>query len=101
MAVSPMKPLCLVRLTYTAPLEDVDAFRPPHVEWLKRLADEGLMILAGRTDPPTGGVLLFRGEKAEVEPLAQTDPFVANGVATAEVVAFRASITTEDVAALL
>lgn len=101
MAANPMKPLCLVRLTYTAPLEQVDAHRAPHVDWLKQLADEGLMLLAGRTDPPTGGVLIFRGDKAEVEPLAQTDPFVANGVATAEVVAFRASVTADEVAALL
>ena len=101
MAASPMTPLCLVRLTYTAPLEQVDAHRAPHVDWLKKLADEKLMIIAGRTDPATGGVLLFRGEKAEVEPLAQTDPFVVNGVATAEVIAFRASITTEEIAALL
>lgn len=101
MAANPMKPLCLVCLTYTAPLEQVDAHRGPHVDWLRQLADEGLMIIAGRTDPATGGVLIFRGEKAEVEPLAQTDPFVIAGVASAEVVAFRASITTEAIVALL
>lgn len=101
MAANPMKPLCLVRLSYTVPLEEVDVHRPPHVDWLKQMADEGLLLLAGRADPPTGGVLIFRGDKAEVEPLAQTDPFVANGVATAEVVAFRASVTTEEIAALL
>jgi len=101
MAVSPGTPLCLVRLTYLAPLETVDVHRPPHVEWLKRMADAGLMLAAGRTDPPTGGVLLFRGQPAEVEPLVQTDPFVAEGVASAEVVAFRVSVTTPELAALL
>lgn len=101
MAANPMTPLCLVRLSYLKPLDEVDVHRPPHVDWLKTMADEGLMLLAGRTDPPSGGVLIFRGAKPEVEALAATDPFVANGVASAEVVAFRASVTSEEVAALL
>ena len=101
MAANPMTPLCLVRLTYLAPLEEVDAYRKPHVAWLKQIADEGLMLLAGRTDPPSGGVLIFRGAKPEVEALAASDPFIVNGVASAEVTAFHASVTSDEVAALL
>ena len=88
MAANPMTPLCLVRLTYVKPLDEVDAHRRPHVDWLKTTADEGVLLVAGRTDPPTGGVLIFRGAEAEVAALAASDPFVTNGVATFEVVAF-------------
>ena len=101
MAASPLTPLCLVRLRYLAPLDELDVHRAAHVDWLKRMADEGALLLAGRTDPPTGGVLIFRGEKAAVEPLAQTDPFIVARLALVEVVAFRASVTADAAAALL
>ena len=101
MSVSPSTPLCLVRLTYLKPLDEVDVHRGPHLAWLKQQADGGAMLVAGRTDPPTGGVLIFRGQKPKVEALAQTDPFIANGVAVAEVVAFRASVAADELAAAL
>lgn len=101
MAANPLTPLCLVRLTYLAPLEEVDVHRGLHLDWLKAAADGGVLLLAGRTDPPTGGVLIFRGAPAEVEAFARTDPFVANGVAELTVTAFRASVTSDALAAIL
>ena len=101
MAANPLTPLCLVRLTYLKPLDEVDVHRGPHLAWLKHQADSGTMLLAGRTDPPTGGVLIFRGDKDAVAKLAATDPFVENGVASAEIVAFRASVTADELAAAL
>jgi len=50
--------------------------------------------VSGRRIPRTGGVILARGEdRDEIEALAATDPFVRGGVATCEVVQFRASQT--------
>jgi uncharacterized protein YciI len=99
--VRPNQPLCLVILTYTAPLDEVDALMQPHVDWLSRAFAEGVLLVAGRRMPRTGGVLLFRGEEAAVAKVAATDPFVAGGVATAEVVAFNASMAAPGLEPLL
>ncbi len=101
MAARPMTPLCLVLLHYHKPLEEVDAHRPAHVAWIEKNVEAGAILLAGRRTPPTGGVLLFRGDTQAVAAEAARDPFVTGGVATFEVVAFTATLADEAIAALL
>ena len=48
--------------------------------------------MSGRRIPRTGGVIVAHGDDREaMEALAATDPFVRGGVATVEVIQFRAS----------
>jgi uncharacterized protein YciI len=91
----------MVILTYLFELDVVDVHRPAHVDWLKLGYENGVLIASGRQRPPTGGVLIFRGDKAAVEAIAATDPFVLNGVATAEVTHFVATMAAPALAALL
>ena len=89
-------------LTYTKPLAEVDALMREHVAWLKQQYADGRFLVSGRQIPRTGGVILARGDdREEIEALAATDPFVSGGVATCEVVEFRASQTAPGFAALL
>ena len=84
----------LLRLTYTAPLDEVDAHMRAHMAWLNRGYRDGHFVVSGRQIPRVGGVILVRGDDREaVEALAAADPFVANGVATVEVLEFRAAMT--------
>ena len=79
-------------LTYVKPLEEVDALMRRHMAWLNEQYDAGRFVVSGRRIPRTGGVILARGDdREEIERLAATDPFVSGGVATCEVVQFRAS----------
>jgi uncharacterized protein YciI len=94
-------PLCVVILTYLAELDVVDVYRPAHVEWLKLAYENGVMIASGRQRPATGGVLIFRGERAAVEAIAATDPFVVNGVARADVTHFVATMAAPAIAGML
>lgn len=94
-------PVCVVTLTYVAPIEDVDAQMAAHVAWLERGVDEGVLLLAGRQVPRTGGILIFRGHRAEVEAVAASDPFVTSGVATAAVTEMAASFAADALADLL
>lgn len=94
-------PVCVVTLTYVAPLEAVDAQMAAHVAWLERGVDEGVLLLAGRQVPRTGGILIFRGHRAEVEAVAASDPFVTAGVATAAVTEMAASFAADALADLL
>ncbi len=89
-------------LTYTRPLDEVDALMRKHMAWLNEQYDAGRFLVSGRRIPRTGGVILARGDdRAEIEALAATDPFVAGGVATCEVVEFRASQVAAELRPLL
>jgi uncharacterized protein YciI len=81
-------------LTYVRPLEEVDALMREHMAWLSEHYDAGRFVVSGRRVPRTGGVIVARGdERDEIERIAATDPFVSGGVATCEVIEFRASQT--------
>ena len=82
----------VVLLTYTKPLEEVDALMRDHMAWLNENYAAGRFLVSGRQVPRTGGVIVAHGDdRAEIEALAATDPFVTGGVATAEIIQFRAS----------
>jgi uncharacterized protein YciI len=79
-------------LTYVKPLGEVDALMPEHMAWLNEHYATGRFLVSGRQIPRTGGVIVARGDdREEMEAIAASDPFVAGGVATSEVVQFRAS----------
>ena len=81
-------------LTYVRPPPEVDALMRDHVAWLNEQYAAGRFVVSGRRIPRTGGVILARGDDRDaIEALAATDPFVRGGVATCEVVQFRASQT--------
>lgn len=97
----PAAPLCVVTLTYVAPLDAIDAAMTDHVAWLTQGYDAGLIVASGRRTPRTGGIVILRGEHDAVAALVATDPFVARGLATAAVTAFTASMCTPALADLL
>jgi uncharacterized protein YciI len=89
-------------LTYVKPLEEVDALMRRHMAWLDEHYAGGRFLVSGRQVPRTGGVILARGDdREEIEALAATDPFVAGGVATCEVIQFRASQSSDPLDGLL
>ncbi len=92
--------LCLILLEYVRPLGEVDALMEAHVAFLERGFAEGVFLVAGRREPRTGGVILCRGIAEDIEALAQTDPFVTSGVATVEVVEFKAGFAVDAIARL-
>ena len=62
----------VIALTYTASIEVLDGHLADHRAWLDQGIADGWLLLAGRREPRTGGILLARGERAEVERLAAT-----------------------------
>lgn len=48
----------VLELSYTAPLEAVDALLPDHVAWLDGLYEQGVFLASGRKEPREGGVIL-------------------------------------------
>ncbi|MFI9051486.1 YciI family protein [Streptomyces sp. NPDC053427] len=84
----------VLELTYTAPLERVDAALQDHVAWLNKQYAAGHFIAAGRKVPRDGGVIIATGpDRATVEQLVAEDPFSVAEVCTYRITEFVATTT--------
>ncbi|MFI5856425.1 YciI family protein [Streptomyces parvulus] len=84
----------VLELSYTAPLEAVDAVLPDHVAWLDELYERGVVLASGRKEPRDGGVIVaVAGDRARMEEIAAGDPFVQAGVCEYRVTEFVATKT--------
>ena len=84
-----------ITLTYTAPLDEVDAHVPEHMAWIAANNAAGVFLTSGRRIPRTGGVILAAssvGAEKLAEILAQ-DPFNVHGVAKYDVTEFTPGTT--------
>ncbi|MEI5686393.1 YciI family protein [Sphingomonas kyungheensis] len=84
--------MCIVSLTYGGDLDAIDAAMSDHVDWLADGYANGRFVASGRKQPRSGGIIIVVGSKSVTEELIATDPFVARGLATAEIIPFTASM---------
>ena len=88
----------VIELIYKADLEDIDAHMKAHMRFLKAHYASGHFLVSGRKIPRDGGIILAVGKsREEIEAIAAQDPFVANGLAEARVIEFRASQRAPDI----
>lgn len=82
----------IVTITYTQPIEAIEAKTVEHREWLDQHVASGLIVAAGPMVPRTGGILVCasKGTKEELETLLKDDPFQAHGLADYVVTEFKA-----------
>nr|WP_314434585.1 YciI family protein [uncultured Brevundimonas sp.] len=82
----------VVTITYTKPIEAIEAKTAEHRAWLDQHVDSGLVIAAGPMVPRTGGILIVRsgGTKEELIALLKNDPFQIAGLADYAVTEFNA-----------
>jgi uncharacterized protein YciI len=76
-------PVYAVTYRYSDDAATRDAVRPAHREYLRGLAEQGLLLVSGpyAADEPPGALLLFRaGSKEEVRAALESDPFRTSGV---------------------
>jgi uncharacterized protein YciI len=72
-----------VTYRYSEDVATRDALRTEHRDYLRGLADQGLLLVSGPFGPdePAGALLLFRtDDKAHVHSLIDKDPFTNSGV---------------------
>lgn len=78
-------------LTYTAPLEQIDALLDEHRAYLDRHYASGVFLASGRREPRTGGVILAGGpgvDAATLRAISEEDPFTRAGAPTYDIVEF-------------
>ena len=83
----------VLTLTYLKPLDEVDKTRPAHVDWIKKEIAEGRLLLAGRQESETGGVLITGdiGTEAAADLIAK-DPYTLAELVSYERVGFNAAL---------
>jgi uncharacterized protein YciI len=78
---------------YLVPLDEVDKLRADHSAFLDDLTQRGLLVTAGRQDPPAGGVVLLDVEdEAAAREAMSTDPYVTTGAAEYTAIGWRPTI---------
>ncbi len=92
--------MLILSLTYTVPLDQVDRHVEPHMAWVKQGYERGWFLASGRKDPRTGGVIIAKGNRAEIEAFVATDPFAVEGVAQYDITEIVLSRTAEGLEAL-
>ncbi|QNE73692.1 hypothetical protein F0344_02875 [Streptomyces finlayi] len=89
----------VLELTYTAPVERVDALMAEHITWLDAQYAAGAFLASGRKNPRDGGLILAVGDdRAQIEKIAAADPFAAGGVCAYRITEFIATKTSPELA---
>ena len=73
----------VVTYRYTDDVANRDGARTEHRDYLRGLADQGLLLVSGPFGPDEapGALLLFRADdKAQINALVEKDPFTTCGV---------------------
>lgn len=77
-----MASIFIASLTYTVPIERVDAVLADHLAWLKAGHEAGHFIAWGPREPRDGGLIFVKAaSRAEAEALLATDPFMLHQLA--------------------
>lgn len=82
----------IVTITYTQPIEAIEARTAEHRAWLDQHVASGLVVAAGPMVPRTGGVFVVSSAltKDALEALLKDDPFQVHGLADYAVTEFKA-----------
>lgn len=77
-----MASIFIASLTYTVPIERIDAALADHLAWLKAGHEAGHFIAWGPREPRDGGLIFVKAaSRAEAERLLASDPFMQQGLA--------------------
>ena len=78
----------IVFLRFSARCDQAGQLMQAHKDWLQRGFDDGIFLLAGSLQPQAGGMILASGlTQAQLEERLNGDPFLAEDVVQAEIVA--------------
>lgn len=92
----------LVLLTYTQPLDKVDALVPEHRAFLERHYAAGTFLLSGRKEPRDGGVILARAASLQqLQSIVAEDPFHVHGVASYQLLEFTPTLAAPALESLI
>lgn len=79
----------ILTITYLQSADAIDAARPAHLAWLEEEVEAGRLILTGRLESATGGVLITSDVSTAVaEDIIARDPYQVQGLVRYDRVGF-------------
>lgn len=82
-----MASIFIASLTYTVPIERIDAVLADHLAWLKAGHVAGHFLAWGPREPRDGGLIFVKAaSRAEAEALLMSDPFLLHQLADLTVI---------------
>jgi uncharacterized protein len=86
----------VLKSTYLQPPDVIEQTRPAHLEFLKIEVDAGRLLLAGRQEDQSGGVLITADMSAEeAQDIVDRDPYTQAGVARYERLSFNGAFRAD------
>lgn len=77
-----MASIFIASLTYTVPIDRIDAVLADHLAWLKAGHDAGHFLAWGPREPRDGGLIFVKAQsRDEAEALLMSDPFMQHQLA--------------------
>lgn len=81
--------MIIVRLTYIAPISEVDKYLQAHREFLDYYYKLGLFLASGPLKPRVGGIIIaLTQDKAQLQTIFEQDPYALAEIATYEFLEF-------------
>jgi len=92
----------VVLLKFSGNKDQAAQFMEGHKAWLQRGFDDGVFLLAGSLQPNLGGAILaHNASPSALQSRVNEDPFVAEGVVSAEILEITPSKASEHFSFLL
>ena len=88
----------VIELVYKVDLSQIDAHMAEHVAFLRKHYADHTFVVSGRKVPRDGGIILATGhDRAAIDAIMQSDPFIRLGLADYRLIEFRASQRSDDI----
>lgn len=92
----------LVFLRFSDNKSEAGRFMEGHMQWLERGFDEGVFLISGSIQPKQGGAILTHNVSLDdLQQRINEDPFVAEGIVSAEIIEVAPNKADERLAFLL
>jgi uncharacterized protein YciI len=92
----------VILLRFAANKSAAGRYMDGHQEWIRRGLDDKVFLLVGGIQPGLGGAVLAHGTSlADLEKRVADDPFVVEGVVSAEIIEIAPSLADERLGFLL
>jgi len=80
----------VVKIKYTASLDEVDTYLKAHRDFLDNLYKQHLFLASGPMTPREGGIIIVKGHDREgLEEILKQDPYHLAGIADYEIIEFQ------------
>jgi uncharacterized protein YciI len=84
-----MQNMFIATLKYVKPIAEVDALLQKHREHLLQFLHEGKLLIAGKLQPRTGGVIIAKNvSRDQFEQFLKDDPFAQAKVSEYQIIEF-------------